>query len=293
MPMEYETEGEVLVAVVRGNTKLPDMIEEFPLNYLDIDDSIAAMSFVDGTAISRKHNDEITEVSFTVYANELVSHEGVTLPYGANPRHPVLCNTFDNIFTTISESPDKFILRNTGMDIFCSEAEIDEKNGVVRMRFSNGRHGIANGGLTTSVISYCVQAGIEIDDVKLSVRVWAGENYDMNELVDAADARNAHRELQLADRLNQLGAFEHLKSSMNQDWRERWAFNTGDVIAGEDAENVGNLCHILYGFTLSQGEGHPTRNAHVPGGVHNSIKKKGRLTQPKTGIESMKQTVGI
>ena len=292
MGMEYK-KVEELVANVRGKTKYPDEVGDFELEYLPFEGTIARMRYINGSQILRKHDDAITEVSFTVLGSDLVSNDGVTLPYGANPRFPVLCNTFDNIFHTATEIPNMFVLRNTGLDIFCESAEINEKDGFVVMTFSNGRHGIANGGLTTSVISYCVQHDIDISDVKVSIRVWAGDQYQMDELVEAADARNAHRELELADRLNQLGAFEHMKTCLSDESREAWSFHVGDVDADEDAENAVEISHILYGFTLSQGEGHPTRNTNVPGGVHNSIKKKGRLTQPKTGIESMKQTVGI
>jgi hypothetical protein len=290
MPMTFQ--GLTTAATVRGTTKFPNEVREFDYQFLGVENTSAKLKFISDTIIIREHNDEITEISFSILASELVSEDGHTLPYGANPRFPVLCNTFDNIFKTVFEEQDKFILRNTGLDIFCSTAAVNP-DGTVELQFSNGRHGIANGGLTTSVISYCVQEGMDLDGVKISVRIWAGENFDMNELVSAADARNAHRELRLADRLNQLGAFDHIRNSMAQDWRERWEFTTGDIDAEADSENIGDLCHMLYGFTLSPGEGHPVRNPNVAGGVHNSIKKKGRLTSPKTGIDSMKQTVGI
>jgi len=291
MAMILRDTDEVLETTVRGRTSLGDSIEEHELFYLGVDDTSARITFIENTGIERTHSDDLSEFSLTVMASELISEAGATLPYGANPRFPLLCPTFDKIFTTIDDEPEKFILRNTGIDVFCNSANI-EGNEIV-LNFSNDKHGIANGGLTTGVISYCQREGFDLSEVRVSIRIWAGEDFEIEELVSAADARNAHRELQLADRLNQLNAFDYMKSCLKDDWRGRWSFNTGDIDADEDAENVGELCHLLFGFTLASGEAHPTRNHPVEGGVPSSIKKAGRLTAPKTGLNGMKQTVGL
>ena len=291
MAMILRAGDNILETTVRGRTSLVDLVEEHELHYLGVNETVATLTFVENSLIGRIHTGDLTEYSLTLIASELVSEAGVTLPYGANPRFPLLCPTFDKIFSTIDEVPEKFILRNTGIDIFCNSVNIN--NNQISINFSNDKHGIANGGLTNGVIAYCNKEGFELDEVRVSIRIWAGENFDIEELVEAADARNAHRELQLADRLNQLSAFDFMKSCLQEDWRARWSFNTGDIDADEDAENVGELCHLLFGFTLTQGEAHPTRNHPVAGGVPSSIKKAGRLTSPKSGINSMKKTVGI
>ena len=138
-------------------------------------------------------------------------------------------------------------------------------------------------------------AGIQqnIDQIRVSCRIWCLDDYEEEDYVEAADARNTHRELNLADRLNQLGAFEHIKTSLNEDWRGRWAFNVGDTDADDDAEDALDICWLLYGFTLSQNEGHPTKNNPCPGGVNDSIIKAGRLTDKNRGINVMKKTVGL
>jgi len=292
MPMQVEMDGDYIQIPVNGPTNL-DEVGEHDLFCMDHLSSRAIITFIAETGIEREHTADSSEYSITVRGSEIVTADFQTLPYGANPRNPVLCPEFDKIFTTITNDVDEFVLLNSGIDVFCETAELNDDDSTVSLVFSNERHGIANGGLTTSVIRYSAEMGVDLEDLRVSVRIWAGD-LELEILSRAADARNTHRELELADRLNQLGAFEHIKESLNEDWREHFSFHTGDVEAqAHTSQNIGELCHLLYGFTTSPGEGHPTKNPNPPMGVPPSIKKKGRLTSPKDGISGMKDTVGI
>ena len=291
MPLSFNNGVNVLTAEVRGTTGLRDQIQAFELSYLPTNVEVE-MEYIPETMIERTHSPTRSEVSITVAGPEFLGQDQETLPYGANPRFPVLCNTFDRIFSTITQEPENFVVENTGVDIFCSEYELLPNN-KIKMCFNGDKLGIVNGGLTTSVIAYVSALQQNIDDIRISCRVWCLEDYDEEDFVEAADARNTHRELNLADRLNQLGAFEHIKSYMQDDWRPRWAFNVGDVDADDDAEDALDMCWLLYGFTLSQGEGHPTQNNPPAGGINNSIVKAGRLNSKNKGISSMKETVGL
>ena len=287
------TDG-IIELPVRGKSSLQDEIEQHTLTCLDHSNSTATITCVAGSGIKREHSATMTEISATVIGSELVSGAHVSLPYGANPRNPILCNAFDKIYSTISEEPTLFVLRNTGIDVFCSKAELDVGTNQIELTFENDRHGIANGGLTTGVIRYCSENGIDLEQVRVSLRVWASDDFDLEILVDAADARNLHRPLALADRLNSLGAFGRIKEKMSEDFRSLYSFYTGDENAdfgvSRDAQQ---LCHLLYGFTHLEGEAHPIYNNDPAAGVVQTIKKEGRIKAPKKGIITMKGTVNL
>jgi hypothetical protein len=291
MPLDFDNNIEVMAAQVRGTTANPAQIQPFELKYLPTNIEVE-MEYVPETMIERTHTDNRTEISVTVKGIEFLGPNLETLPYGANPRFPVLCNTFDRIFRTITSEPEDFVVENTGVDIFCSSYEL-LPNDRIKIVFMGEKLGIVNGGLTTSVLAYTAAIQQDLDLVRVSCRIWCLEDYEEEDFVEAADARNTHRELNLADRLNQLGAFAHIKSSMNNDWRPRWAFNVGDTEAEDDAEDALDICWLLYGFTISENEGHPTQNNPCAGGINDSIIKAGRLTSKNRGIDSMKGTVGL
>ena len=295
MSMTHSTpEVDLIELAVNGKTGLPAVIEPHTLQCLPFDSSTATITFIAGTSIERNHSATMSEYSVTVSGPELVSATYTTLPYGANPRNPVLCSTFDKIYSTLSNEPRGFILKNTGVDVFCSKAEINEENNQIVLTFENERHGIANGGLTSSVIRYCASTGVDLSESNVSVRIWASEDFTQDVLDEAANARNEHRELDLADRLNSLGAFENIINHLNDEFRQNYSFYTGDSDADfNESRDVQQLCHLLYGFTNQTGEAHPILNSNPAGGVYPTIKKKGRITSPKSGINSLKRTVGI
>ncbi len=126
------------------------------------------------------------------------------------------------------------------------------------------------------------------------MRIWASAAFTKELLEDAAQARNEHRELDLADRLNSLGAFAHIIESLDDEYRNYFSFYTGDSEADfNSSRDVQQLCLLLNGFTHKDGEAHPILNPNPGGGVVTTIKKKGRITSPKDGMNSMKRTVGI
>ena len=294
MAFTYTTQSQLHELPVWGNTRLPENIETHVLQCLDHSSSIATLTCIDDSVIKRDHGNGLTEVSATICANELFGENDVTLPYGANPRNPVLCAPFDKIFTTVTSNPSEFILKNTGIDIFCSEAVYTEADSKLRLKFTDRKHGIANGGLTTSVLRYCSSQGFDISNVRVSLRIWASAAFTPDMLVDAADSRNLHRKLELADRLNSLGAFEHLKGCLSEENRALFSFNTGDENATPyESEDVLSLCWILHGFTQQQGEAHPITNSNPPVWNNNTVKRAGRVDSKKTGINSMKLAVNL
>ena len=278
---------------VNGKTTIPEKVTTHHFQCLPNKGVKVRLEAVAGTVIRREHSPNIHELSLTVHAPELFTDDYKTLSYGANPRLPVLCKTFDSIFETASTSKEDFILRNSGIDIFCKLVTYDSERNRIDIEFDSDSHGIANGGLTTSVLRYIVEKGLADDEmIPVSVRIWA-VNADEGLIDEATTARNSHRELELADRLNRLGAFDHIKQQLPQEIRAKYAFHVGDVEADEGAKNAVTICRLLYGFTLSPNEAHPTRNHLPPGGAQHSFKPAGRMTRKGTGINLMKKTVGL
>ena len=278
--------------IVRGKTT-KDEINTHHFQCLSNKGVKVRMKAVPETIIRREHSPNIYEFSLTVHAPELFTGDYKALSYGANPRLPILCPTFDSIFDTATTSKENFILRNSGIDIFCKQATYDPGRDLLDIEFDSESHGIANGGLTTSVLRYIVEKDLADDKmIPVSVRIWA-VSADEEMIDEATTARNSHRELELADRLNRLGAFDHIKRQLPQEIRGKYAFHVGDVDADEGAKNAVTICRLLYGFTLSDGEAHPTENHQPPGGAQHSYKAYGRLTSPKHGLNQMKKTVGL
>ena len=294
MAFVYTTQSPVQDLPVWGNTRLPENIETHVLQCLDHSSSTATLTCIGDSIIQRSHGNGLIEVSATISANELFGDGNITLPYGANPRNPVLCAPFDKIFTTVTSNPNAFILKNTGIDVFCSEAIYNQADSKVVLKFTDRKHGIANGGLTTSVLRYCSSKGYDISGIRVSLRIWASADFTPDVLVDAADSRNLHRKLSIADRLNSLGAFEHLKECLSDENRASFSFNTGDENATPyESEDVLALCWILYGFTQQQGEAHPITNPNPQIWNNHTVKRAGRVDAKKTGLNSMKLAVNL
>ena len=257
-------------------------------------DCVVRIPCIPGSTISRDHSDDLREISCTIRATDFFTEEYATLSYGANPRLPVLCNTFDDIFETAEKgSPheDLFVLHNTGIDVFCEEAEFDPDNNKVTLRFDHETQGIANGGLTTGVLRWMIEKGYCEEEVKLSVRIWAIST-DAGLIESASTARNSHRELDLLDRMNQLGAFEHLIAELG-DYSSMFRFKVGDQDAVENARNGAEICQILYMFSTDSTEAHPVWKHNPPGGALQTFKKDGRNKNPNKGLNELKKSVNI
>jgi hypothetical protein len=249
---------------------------------------------VPNTTVSRIHGTNLTEISCTVSGEDFFTEQFETVSYGANPRLPVLCSTFDDIFSTAkkgSGQEDLFVLHNTGIDIFCDEAEFHKESDAVVIKFNHETHGIANGGLTTGVIRYMIARGYCEPDLQLSVRIWAIKT-NSTLIESASTARNSHRELDILDRMNQHGAFDHLIKQLG-DKSSSFRFKVGDQNADEDARPGDIICGILYMFTTASTEAHPVWKPSPPGGALQTFKSDGRNRNPRKGLNELKKSVNL
>ena len=279
---------------VSGKSRLPVKIHYHEFKSLPNADCVVRISCIEGSTISRDHSDKLREISCTIRAADFFTEEFATLSYGANPRLPVLCNTFDDIFETAEKgSPHEelFVLHNTGIDVFCEMAEFDSEDNKVTLKFDHETQGIANGGLTTGVLRWMIEKGWCKEDVKLSIRIWAIST-DIGLIESASTARNSHRELDLLDRMNQLGAFEHLITQLG-DYSGLFRFKVGDQNAVGNARNGAEICQILYMFNTESAEAHPVWKHNPPGGALQTFKKDGRNKSPNKGLNELKKSVNI
>ncbi len=299
-----KVEGEVREISVVGSSKNSD-ISPFEVSIISNDSkSIVRFNAVENTISERSHpmngGNPMIEINVTVFATNLFTEENFGFPYGSNPRLPVLCSTFTDIYNTVV-SPDSylnFISYNTGIDIMAEEISVSGDE--VTVTFDGPRDGIANGGLTYSVLQYASQQGLLPEDLRVSVRLWSREGQSHSEQTKVADKRNSHRPLIGIDKLNQMHAFQQMKETLDEAYAQRVVWHTGDQDVDQTANiSVEDLCRTLYAFQMKSGgksnERHPTMNVKDSEGiesVYETIELKGTITAPSTGAELMWEAIG-
>lgn len=267
--------------------------------------SSVTMEAVENTISERQHpspdeENDLYEVNFTIFARELFSEDNIGFPYGSNPRLPVLCPTFTDIYETATDVENKgyldFIAFNTGVDVFVSGVRVD--GNTIEARFAGPRDGIANGGLTYGVLQYVNRQGLLPEDLRVSIRLWSRQNQTVAQQTKVADKRNSHRPLSDIDKMNTMGAFTKLTAELDDAFVERIVWHTGDQTVDQDQNiNVQHLCRLLHTFKRKQSanEAHPTLNplpADAIESVSDTIEKSGVVTSPTKGLETMWEAVG-
>jgi len=298
--------GEMKLISVLGGSSHPN-INAFEAEILSNEsESRVIVKGIDGTISHRTHPSPDTpnpmiEINLTMLGCELFTVENQGLPYGSNPRLPVLCPTFTDIYNTVTAEDRaylNFIAFNTGVDIFASKVEVEGND--VNITFDGPRDGIANGGLTYSVLQYAASQNLLPEDLRVSVRIWSRQEQSPNEQTTVADKRNSHRPLEDIDKLNQMGAFEKMKEVLDEAFVERIVWHTGDQQVDQDGNiPVILFCRALYAFKIKAGgtsnERHPTMNPKSAGGiesVYEKIEVKGAITNPKFGSGLMAEAIG-
>ena len=305
MAMEISVGNEITINVV-GSSSHPN-INAYNCEILSNETSSkVSFQFVEGTLSSREHPSPDTanplfEYNATVFARELFSEQLIGLPYGSNPRLPVLCPTFTDIYGTVISSTNNeylnFLAFNTGMDIFAESISQDEN--TITCEFTGQKHGIANGGLTYSVLQYALSQNLLPEDLRVSIRIWSRANQSVAEQTKVADKRNSHRPLVDIDKLNVLGAFELMKLVLDEAFVVRIAWHTGDQkVDQEGFIKAMDYCRLLYTFKLKSSTGnerHPTMNpldSDSLSSVYESIEKSGVITSPDKGLKMTWESIG-
>ena len=304
MPAEIEA-GEIREISVVGHSSHPNVVP-YEVSILDNDTpSIMKITGAANTVSEREHPSHnpmypMKEINMIIFARELFTEANEGFPYGSNPRLPVLCGTFTDIYTTVVDSDDylNFISYNTGIDVFANSAVIDGDE--ITLTFDGSRDGIANGGLTYSILQYASSQNQLPEDLRVSLRIWTKDEQSIAEKTKVADKRNSHRPLTGIDKLNQMGAFENMKETLDEAFVERVVWHTGDQQVDQDGNiGVADLCRTLYSFKIkasgNSNERHPTLNPKDPEGiesVYESIEMKGTISSPNTGVEKMWEAIG-
>ena len=297
MPMQIITHNPADNKLLKVTGSSRHKVEVIPHEFTALPNTNCTLKIpcVPDTTVSREHASNLTEISCTVSGEDFFTEQFETVSYGANPRLPVLCNTFDDIFSTAkkgSGQEDLFVLHNTGIDIFCEKALFHKEDNAVVITFNDETHGIANGGLTTGVIRFMIAKGWCEPNLKLSVRIWAIDDTNSNLIESASTARNSHRELDILDRMNQHGAFDHVIKQLG-DKSSSFRFKVGDQNADEDARPGDIICGILYMFTTASTEAHPVWKASPAGGALQTFKNDGRNKNPRKGLNELKKSVNL
>jgi hypothetical protein len=305
MVLEISVGNEITISVV-GSSTHPN-INAYECEILS-NETRSEVSFpcVEGTLSSRKHpspdpTNPLFEYNATVFARDLFSEKHIGLPYGSNPRLPVLCPTFTDIYGTVTSLTDNeylnFLAFNTGMDIFAES--ISQDGNTITCEFTGQKHGIANGGLTYSVLQYALSQNLLPEDLRVSIRIWSRAEQSLAEQTKVADKRNSHRPLIDIDKLNVLGAFDLMKSELDEAFVERISWHTGDQkVDHEGFIKAIDYCRLLYTFKLKSSTGnerHPTMNpleSDSLSSVYESIEKSGVITSPDKGLKMTWESIG-